>query len=236
MAGTQALIASREEVQEQQKANLIEWSKFGLSGSVARVNQGSFILERILPGGAKANLLVQTSPLTRIRRYRAGSTNLADAAAATGAQIHAGDKVYVRGEPSADGTSIKAAMILLDGVQALTATIDSIDALAETVVLHPLGASEPIKVRISPSDLFLLNPGLAAPQNEISDSPHGSKLQTLDFGDLRAGDSVVVLGKLDDSSGSMLGMALITDLGEVGRMQSSGQVSWTLGAMKLDLP
>ena len=44
------------------------------------------------------------------------------------------------------------------------------------------------------------------------------------------------LRRLDDSSGSMLGMALIADFGEVGRKQSSGQVPWTLGVMKLDLP
>ena len=131
---------------------------------------------------------------------------------------------------------MKAKVILLDGFQALTATIDSLDALAETVTLHDLTTGKTIEVRIRPSDLFLLNPGLDAAQNETSESPHGRKLQTLDFGDLQKGDSVVVVGKLDDSSGRMKGMTLIADFGEVTPKQSGRQVSWVLGSMKLDLP
>jgi len=230
MAGSQALVASRAEIQARQRTNLTEWSKSGASGSVVKLNQGSFVLERILPGGTKGSLLVETSPSTRFRRYPAGLANLTDALAAPRAQIHVGDQLYVRGDPSADGASIKARLILLDGFQALTATIDSIDALDETVVLHELGSGKPIKVRIRPSDLFLLNPGLDAAQNETSESPHGSKLQTLDFGDLQPGDSVVIVGKLDDSSGPMKGLALIADFGEVT------QTSWKLGSMSLDLP
>jgi hypothetical protein len=238
MDGSRVLVASRGEVQERQKANLLQWSKSGASGSVVKLNQseGSFILQQSLPGGATANLLVETSRLTRFRRYPAGLAHLTDAVAAPAAQIHVGDKLYVRGDPGADGASMKARVILLDGFQALTATIDSMDALAETVTLHELSTGNPIEVRIRPSDLFLLNPGLDAAQNETSESPHGRKLQTLDFGDLQKGDSVVVVGKLDDSSGRMKGMALIADFGEVTPKQSGGQVSWELGSMKLDLP
>jgi hypothetical protein len=131
---------------------------------------------------------------------------------------------------------MKARVILLDGFQALTPTIDSVDALAETVTLHELSTEKPIEVRIRPSDLFVLNPGLDLAQNETSESPHGRKLQTLDVGDIQQGDSVVVVGKLDDSSGRMKCIALIADFGEVTTKQSSRQVSWKLGSMKLDLP
>jgi hypothetical protein len=231
MAGSTVLVASRTEIQEQQKANLAQWSTWGVSGSVVKLGQGNLIL-----AGASGNLLVKTTPSTRFRRYPAGLANLTDAAAAPTPHIQVGDRLYVRGDSGADGASINARVILLDGFQALTGTIDSIDALAEKITLHELGAGRSIEVRIKPSDLFLLNPGLAAAQNDISESPHGRKLQTLDFGDLKAGDSVVVVGKLDDSSGSMKGLALITDFGEVTPKQSGRQASWKLGAMKLDLP
>jgi hypothetical protein len=237
MTGSRVLVASRPEIQEQQKANLVQWSESGASGAVVKLNQqGSFILERILPGGARSNLLVETSRETRFRRYPAGFAHLTDAAAAQTLQIRVGDRLYVRGDVDAGGASMKARVILLDGFQALTATIDSLDALAETVTLHELSTGRPIEVRIRPSDLFLLNPGLDPAQNETSESPRGLKLRTLDFGDIRAGDSVVVVGKLDDSSGRMKGIALIADFGEVTTEQSGGQVSWKLGSMKLDLP
>ena len=112
----------------------------------------------------------------------------------------------------------------------------ALDALAETVTLHDLSTGKSIEVRIRPSDLFLLNPGLDTTRNESSESPRGRKLQTLDFGDLQEGDSVVVVGKVDDSSGGMKGIALIADFGEVTPKQSGRQVSWKLGSMKLDLP
>ena len=131
---------------------------------------------------------------------------------------------------------MKARLILLDGYQAVTATIDSLDSLAETVNLHDLSTGKPLKVHTRPSDLFLLNPGLDPAKNETSESPRGRKLQTLDFGDLQEGDSVVVVGKVDDSSGGMKGIALIADFGEVTPKQSGRQGSWKLGSMKLDLP
>jgi hypothetical protein len=238
MTASHVLAAPRRQIQEQQKANLVQWSKSGVSGSVVRLDEkaGRFILERILPDGARGNLLVETSRGTRFRRYPAGLAHLTDATAAPTLQIRVGDRLYIRGDLGADGATMKARVILLDGFQALTATIDSLDALAETVTLHELGAKKPIEVRIRPSDLFLLNPGLDPAQNETSESPQGRKLQTLDFGDLQAGDSVVIVGKLDDSSGRMEGIALIADFGEVTPKQSGRQVAWKLGSMKLDLP
>jgi hypothetical protein len=93
MAGSRVLVASRREIQEQQKANLVQWAKSGAWGSVVKLDQkdGRFILERILPGGATAKLLVETSRLTRFRRYPAGLAHLTDAVAAPTA--------YIRVEP-----------------------------------------------------------------------------------------------------------------------------------------
>ena len=238
MTASHVLVASRTKIQEQQKANLVQWAKSGASGAVVRLDEkdGRFMLERTLPGGTRGYLLVETSRLTRFRRYPAGFAHLTDATAAPTARIRVGDKLYVRGEPSDDGASMKARVILLDGFQALTGTIDSVDALAETVTLHELSTESPVEVRIRPSDLFLLNPGLDPAQNKTSESPHGRKLQTLDFGDLQPGDSVVVIGKLDDSSSHVNGIALIADFGEVTTIHPGGKFSWTLGSMKLDLP
>jgi hypothetical protein len=237
MAASQVVVASRPEIQKQQRAKLLLWSNAGVSGSVVKLNQkeGSFILERILPGGARGNLLVETSPSTQFRQYPTDATTVNAGAAGSWAQIRVGEKLYVRGDPGADGASIQARMILLGGFQALTAAIDSMDALAETVKLHDLSTGKPIQVHISPSDLFLLNPGLSASQNEIRESSRGRRLQTLDFGDLQAGDSVVLVGNPDDS-GWMRCIALIADFGEIITPQSGGQVSWELGSMKLDLP
>ena len=237
MTALHVLVASRSKIQEQQKANLAKWAESGASGAVVGLDQkeGRFILERTLPGGARGNLLVETSRLTRFRRYPAGLAHLTDAVAAPTAHIRVGDRLYVRGDPGADGVSMQARVVLLDGFQALTATIDSLDALAETVTLRELSTGTPIEVRIRPSDLFLLNPGLDPAQSETSESPRGRKLQTLDFGDLQEGDSVVIVGKLDDTSGRMNGIALIADFGEVTPKQSGRQV-WKLGSMKLDLP
>jgi len=234
---SQVLVASRPEIQKVQKAKLLQWSNSGASGSVVRLNQkeGSFILERTLPDGARGSLLVETSPATRFRQYPAEAPGLHAGAAASLAQIRVGERLYVRGDPGADGASIKARVILLEGSQALTAAIDSMDALSETVKLHDLSTGKPIKAHISPSGLFLLNPGMNAAPNEIGESPRGRKLQTLDFGDLQAGDSVVLVGNPDDS-GWMRCIALITDFGEVTTQQSGGPVSWELGSMKLDLP
>jgi hypothetical protein len=101
MAASHVLVASRAEIQEQQKANLVQWSESAASGSVVKLDQkeGRFILERILRGGARGNLLVKTSPLTRFRRYQAGAADLSDSAAASWAQIRMGEKLYVRGNP-----------------------------------------------------------------------------------------------------------------------------------------
>jgi hypothetical protein len=110
------------------------------------------------------------------------------------------------------------------------------DALEETIRVRELSTGKTIEVRIGFPDLFLLNPGLDRARNETDESPRGQKLQTIDFGDLQTGDSVVIVGAANDDSGQMRGVALIADFGEVATKQSGGSMSWELGSMKLDLP
>src|SRR5439155_1077298 len=114
MAASQVVVASRSEIQKQQKAKFLQWSNAGVSGSVVTLNQkeGSFILDRILPGGARGNLLVETSSSTRFRRYPPEAASLNAGAAASWAQIRVGERLYVHGDPGADGASIKARVIL----------------------------------------------------------------------------------------------------------------------------
>src|SRR5260370_10902894 len=67
MAGSRVLVASRQEIQERQKANLVQWSKSGASGTVVKLdqNEGSFILALTLPAGPRGNLLFELPLSTR---------------------------------------------------------------------------------------------------------------------------------------------------------------------------
>jgi hypothetical protein len=228
------LVASRPEIEEQQKIALADWLGSSVLGAIVELEPEAktLILECATPAGSR-HIRVDASEPARIRRYPAKAKNLSDADPVSWQQVHVGDRAYVRGVPSSDGESVRARLIVLGDFQAVAGTIQSIKPLEETVGLRELRTGETITVHIPPTSIFLTARAVETAQPAGNESRAG-RLRTIVFGDLQVGDSVFVLGR-NQSSDPMNGLALIAGFGWFDQ-QPGGEIAWNQGAMTSGIP
>lgn len=147
-------------IAERNQASQADWQRRGSGGIVTTVDPAA---NSIGISSGTRKVLLTTKPATIVRRYAPGSIKFEDAKRSTLAEIQPGDQLRVRGEKSADGTSVAAEEIVSGSFRNLSGTVISVDATANTVTLKDLVTKKNQTVSISTgSDLRTLPPEMAA--------------------------------------------------------------------------
>jgi hypothetical protein len=223
------LVAARQEIQNRQRETLTRWLNGSIFGTVIELQpENKNLMLEYRDAGEVKKVLVTTSDTTRFNRYLWDGTELGEIAAASWAQVRVGERMYVHGTISADGESLDATSVICGDLQAIAGTIGTINPLDETLRLNELITGQDVTVHIGPGDLRLISLG-----------PQGSTniLQAIDFGDIREGDSVIVLARQSESEAAKInGAVLIVNFGEPTPQGVSQQVTWKLVPMMLGLP
>ncbi len=231
------LVAPRQEIQRQQRETLARWLGGGAFGTVIQVKQKSkSIVLECHRGGNTEKVFVNTSEKTRFHRDLWDSVELSDIAPASWAQVRLGERMYVHGSSSVDATSLNATLVIFGDLQAVAGTISAINPLDETVGLNELITDKAVMVHVKPGGLRLISPVPERSQHE--DGTRARVRQPIDFGDIREGDSVIVLVRQDESSGTKMdGLGLVVNFGEpTAQGVSQQQVTWKLMPVQLGLP
>ena len=230
------LVASRQNIQRQQREILARWLSGGDFGTVIQLDpkSKSVVLECHLGGNSK-RVLVNTSEKTRFHRFSWNGEELSATAPASWAQIHLGEWMHVEGSSSVDGMSRNAMLVISGNLQAMAGTIGAINPVDETVRLNQLITEEAAIIHINPAALRLIRPG---PERSHPEDGMGAfVLQAIDFGDIREGDSVIVLGRQDESSKTKIdGVTLMVNFGEPALQGLNQQATWKLMPVSLGLP
>jgi hypothetical protein len=222
------LVAARQEIQNRQRETIARWLSASAFGTVIEIEPAikDLVLESNL-GGETKRVLVMASETTRFHRYRWDGTELSEIASASWAQVRVGQRICVHGTPSADGESLDATSIIFGDLQAIAGTIGAINPLDETLRLNELLTDQTVMIHISPGDLRLISPGPRGSQGE--DGIQTRVLQAIDFGDIREGDSVIVLGRQNASLGTKIdGAVLIVNFGQPNPQSVSQKITWEL--------
>jgi hypothetical protein len=229
--GAAILVAQRHTLQQQQKEALTRWLRGGAFGTVIELNGNTRSLVLDTPTAlSSTRIVVNTTEKTRFRGYGGNGTDLNAVSPASWEQLRVGDRIYVHGSPSADAKSLNSTVILSGGLEAIAGDVVDVNALEETVRLHNLTTEQAVTVHIGPGALNLINPNPSDPGPESVDQTR--ILQTIDFGDIGPGDSVIVLGRqVANSEARLDGLALIVNFGRP--LQS---VTWELMPITLGLP
>jgi hypothetical protein len=230
------LVAARQNIQRQQREILAGWLSGGAFGTVIerKPMSKSLVMESHLGGNSK-RVVVNTSEKTRFHRYNWDGAELNVTAPASWAQVRPGEWMYVEGSSSVDGMSLNAKLVIFGNLQAIAGTVGAINAVDETVRLNELITDEAVIVHINPAGLRLISPGPERSHHE--DDMGAFVLQAIDFGDIREGDSVIVLGRQDESSATKIdGLTLIVNFGEPALQGLSQQVTWKLIPVSFGIP
>jgi co-chaperonin GroES (HSP10) len=122
-----------------------DWQKRGSGGIVSAIPAPGTLT---VSAGTK-KIQVETSSSTVFRRYSGDSVKFEDAVASTAAQIRVGDQLRVRGDKSADGSSIKAEEIVSGSFKNLAGKIDKIDSANGTITMKDLATKKVVTVKLT---------------------------------------------------------------------------------------
>jgi hypothetical protein len=128
---TAILVLSRTDVQRQQLQMLATLHRASAFGTITKVDAAthSFEMNRVNADGSVRPLRVDAGEPMIIRRYSEDAITHSDAQAASWEELSVGSHVYIRGQRSAGGTSMRAGLIVLGGFRTLVGRVQSIDAL-----------------------------------------------------------------------------------------------------------
>ncbi|WP_419804265.1 DUF5666 domain-containing protein [Terriglobus sp.] len=137
-----------------------DWQRRGSGGVVDAVDASAHTL---IVAAATRKETITTTPSTIFRRYAPGSVRFEDASVSKLESIQPGDQVRVRGDKSADGTTIAADEIVSGAFRNVAGLVTKVDAGAKTVTVSDLATKKPVTVAVSSeSDLRNLPPEIAA--------------------------------------------------------------------------
>ena len=152
---TRVIVMSKEDVAKKHEADRAEWTKRGISGTVADVDaaKSTFTIKSGGTGTTKLTI-VSLGDGSRIRRYAHDSIKFSDAADGKFTDIKTGDQARALGIKSEDGATLKAEEVLSGTFRNIAAQVVSVDAAAGTMVVKDLDAKKNITVKVTPDTSF----------------------------------------------------------------------------------
>lgn len=144
------IVISKADISKKHEADKAEWQRRGATGSVSSVNAERNeieITER--SGGAKKTTIVEIVSSTQFKRYAPESIRFADAKPSSAVEVKSGDQVRVLGDRSADGSRIKAEVIVSGSFRNIAGTVISADPTAGEIRLTNLDTKKPMVIKVN---------------------------------------------------------------------------------------
>jgi hypothetical protein len=136
-----------------------DWKKRGTTGNLSAVDAASKSFT--IKVGSK-EIKVKPAEKAEYMRYSADSAKMSDAKPSSFAELKAGDEVHVLGDKNADGTEIAGEKVIFGTFPQLAATIKSVNAAANEMVVTDLATKKPITIRIASDSAMKKLPDMAA--------------------------------------------------------------------------
>lgn len=152
------ILMKSTDIAQKNEAEKADWQKRGSGGLVSAVNGSTLTIS----AGAR-KIQVETTAVTKFRRYAGDSVKFEDAKPGTLGQIQVGDQLRVRGDKSEDGSTLQAEEIVSGSFKNLSGTIATINAETGTLTLKDLTTKKTMTVSVTAnSDVRKLPPEMAA--------------------------------------------------------------------------
>jgi hypothetical protein len=153
------LVQTAEDLAEMGKKEDEDWKKRGTTGNVAAIDAGAKTFT--LKSGSK-EITVKPAEKSEFLQYSPDSANISDAKPSSLAGLKAGDEIHVLGNKSADGTEIEAEKVVFGYFPQIAATIKSVNAAGNEIVVTDLATKKPVTIRVIPDSIMKKLPDVAA--------------------------------------------------------------------------
>lgn len=153
------MIMTKSDIAQIHQKEQEDWQKRGTTGLVSSVDAAG---KTITIKAGQREFTVHLEPKTEMLRYALESAKLADAKPGKIADIKVGDEMHVLGNKNAEGNAITAEKIVSGSFKQIAATIESVDAAAETVQVKDLATKKVSLIKITPDSTMRKLPAMMA--------------------------------------------------------------------------
>lgn len=157
------IVMAKSDVARKHAADRAEWDRRGIGGVVTAVNpQANELTLRVPALGQPAMVTVALAEGGQVRRYAPESVKFSDAKPGSLSEVHPGDQVRALGVKSPDGLRFTAEELVSGSFVNITATVDSVDAAANSMTVTDLATKKKVAVRLTADSAIRRLPAFAA--------------------------------------------------------------------------
>ena len=241
------VVMSKTDIANKRAQDKADWERRGVIGPVTALSGGEITIAARGPAGSSPLVIVLAKNAV-VRRYAPGSVKFADAKPSTLAEIKIGDQVRARGDRTEDGAKMTAEEIVSGSFHTIAATINSVDAAANSLRVTNLEGQKPVVVKINPGSVLHKLPAemaqsLAArnraPENASAGGRGGDLQQMLDrapiitLADLKAGDAIIVSSTEGTEPDQITAITVVAGVEPI--LTAPGRKEMSLGSWTLDM-
>jgi hypothetical protein len=217
-------VTFRSEIDARDKQELVRWQAESLFGTVKSLDTSNHKIT--VSVSASSEVSVDVAGPVAFWILPAAADDPAEAIRGGWETLVAGDDIYVRGERVPGTLTMRARLIVSGGFQSFTGSIDSIEPLTSLVRLRDFRSGRSRSVHFDFMPIYLVGKTTAP-------DAHDRRLYPGNVGDLKEGDSVLIMGRENNQTGGIDAFLLITGFSPGGIVQpSAGQpADWIFQAV-----
>ena len=219
---SRVLVTRRSEIDDRDRQDLMAWERDGFFGAVKSVDPSDHRITLRTPGGS--DVLIDAGGPMEFWILPPDALDPANAIAGDWSRLAVGDEIYVRGEKAPGAEAVRARLVISGGFRSLIGSIESMDPLAETIRLRDFRSGGSRSIRFDFNSIYV-----AGAASGAADRP----LYFATIGDLKEGDSVLILARQDAQSGDISALLLITGFSpqEIVRPPEGQSSDWIFKAV-----
>ena len=153
------LVQTQADLDEMAKRDEEDWHKRGTTGNLDAADAAAKTFT--MKVGPKT-ITVKQAEKVEFLRYSPDSAKSSDAKPSSFADLKAGDEVHVLGNKNADGSEIVAEKVVFGSFPQVAATIKSINAASNEMIVTDLATKKPLTIRLSSDSNMKKLPDMAA--------------------------------------------------------------------------
>lgn len=207
---SRAQVTFRNEIDDRDSRELIRWQSDTVFGTIRALDQANRkITVRV---SSSADVSVDAAGSVAFWILPTGADDPADTLHGRWESLAPGDAIYVRGERVTGMPTMRAKLIVTGGFRSFAGSVESMEPLTSVLQLRDFrsGRSRPVHFDFMPIYVVGKN---AAPGNPER------RLYPATVGDMKEGDSVLLLGRDNDQTGDIDAFLLITGFSPGGVLQ-----------------
>jgi hypothetical protein len=203
-------VTSRAEIEARDRRELLRWQADSLFGTVKTLDPANHRITVSVP--ASPDVSVNAAGSVAFWVLPAAADDPADTVHGSWESLAAGEAIYVRGERVPGMPTMRARLIVSGGFRSFAGSVESMDPLTNVLNLRDFRSGRTRPVHFDFMSIYVVGKNAASGAGD-------RRLYPGTVGDMKKGDSVLILGRENDQTGDIDAFLLITGFSPGGVLQ-----------------